>query len=122
VAVTRKTRDGKERVLMPKYLVNASYTIEGARGLRTEGGTKREHVLRLSVEGLGGKLESFYYTLGEHDVVAIVDLPDVVSVAALSLAVTASGGARCSTTPLLTSSEMDHAADRKTAYRPPGIG
>jgi uncharacterized protein with GYD domain len=106
---------------MPKYLVNASYTLEGAKGLRTDGGTKREHVLRLSVEGLGGKLEAFYYTLGDRDVVAIIDMPDVVSVAALSLAVTASGGARCSTTPLLTASEMDHAADRKTAYRAPGV-
>ena len=107
---------------MPKYLLSVSYTLEGARGLRTEGGTKREHVVRLSVEGLGGKLESFYYALGEHDVITIVDVPDAVTVAALSLAVAASGAARCSTTPLLSAEEMDHAAQRKTAYRAPGVG
>ena len=95
----------KERgKLMPKYLLSVSYTLEGARGLRTEGGTKREHVVRLSVEGLGGKLASFYYALGEHDVITIVDVPDAVTVAALSLAVAASGAARCSTTPLLSGS------------------
>ena len=107
---------------MPKYLLSVSYTLEGARGLRTEGGSKREHVVRLSVEGLGGKLESFYYALGEHDVITIVDVPDAVTVAALSLAVAASGAARCSTTPLLSAEEMDHAAQRKTAYRAPGVG
>jgi uncharacterized protein with GYD domain len=112
----------RKRGLMPKYLLSVSYTIEGAKGLRTEGGTKREHVVRLSVEGLGGKLESFYYALGEYDVFAVVDVPDAVTVAALSLAVAASGAARCSTAPLLTASEMDHAAERKTAYRAPGVG
>jgi uncharacterized protein with GYD domain len=106
---------------MPKYLLSVSYTLEGAKGLRTEGGSKREHVVRLSVEGLGGKLESFYYTL-DRDVIAIVDVPDAVTVAALSLAVAASGAARCSTTPLLSAQEMDHAAERKTAYRPPSGG
>jgi uncharacterized protein with GYD domain len=107
---------------MPKYLLNVAYTLEGAKGLRAEGGTKREHVVRLSVEGLGGKLESFYYTLGDRDVVAIVDVPDAVTVAALSLAVAASGAARCSTTPLLSAEEMDRACERKTAYRAPGVG
>jgi uncharacterized protein with GYD domain len=107
---------------MPKYLLNTSYTLEGAKGLRAEGGTKREDVVRLSVEGLGGKLESFYYTLGDHDVIVIVDVPDVVTVAALSLAVAASGAARCSTTPLLSAAEMDRACERKTAYKAPGVG
>jgi uncharacterized protein with GYD domain len=107
---------------MPKYLLNTSYTLEGAKGLRTEGGTKREHVVRLAVEGLGGKLESFYYALGDHDVIVIVELPDAITVAALSLAVAASGAARCSTTPLLSAAEMDRAVEHKTAYRAPGVG
>ena len=61
-------------------------------------------------------------SLGDHDVITIVDVPDAITVAALSLAVAASGAARCSTTPLLSAEEMDHAAERKTAYRAPGVG
>ena len=53
---------------------------------------------------------------------AVWNVPDAITVAALSLAVAASGAARCSTTPLLTAEEMDHAAERKTAYRAPGVG
>jgi uncharacterized protein with GYD domain len=99
---------------MPKYLLSVSYTLEGARGLRTEGGTKREHVVRLSVEGLGGKLESIYYALGEHDVITIVDVPDAVTVAAPSPAVEVWRRALFHDNAAL-GREMDHAAQRKTA-------
>ena len=42
---------------MAKFLVSVTYTESGAKGLRKEGGTAREHVVRLAIEGLGGKLE-----------------------------------------------------------------
>jgi len=105
---------------MPKFLVTVSYTEEGARGLRKDGGTQREHVVRLAVEGLGGKLEAFYYALGQHDAFIVADLPDNVTAAGLSLTVAASGAARCATTPLLTPAEMDKAVSKNTAYRAPG--
>ena len=88
--------------------------------MRKDGGTQREHVVRLAVEGLGGKLDALYFALGQHDAFVLADLPDNVSVAALSLAVAASGAARCQTTPLLTPAEMDKAVSKNTAYRAPG--
>jgi GYD domain len=33
-----------------------------------------------AVEGLGGKLERIYYTFGAADVLAVVDMPDNVSI------------------------------------------
>ena len=105
---------------MVKYLVTVSYTHDGARGLRQDGGTKRLHVIREAVEGFGGKLESFYFAMGDKDAIVIVDVPDAVAAAALSVAVAASGGARCSSVPLLTPEEMDKACSRKTAYKAPG--
>ena len=107
---------------MAKFLVAASYTEEGIKGLRKSGGTQREHVVRLAIEGLGGKLEAFYFAMGPDDVIVLADLPDAVAAAALSLAVSASGAARCRTTPLLTSADMDKAASTNTAYRAPGTG
>jgi uncharacterized protein with GYD domain len=103
-----------------KYLVSVSYTDEGARGLRKDGGTKREHAARMAAESLGGKLEAFYFAFGEDDVVVIVDFPDAISVAALSVAIGSTGAARCRTTPLLTPEDMDKAVSKNTAYRAPG--
>jgi uncharacterized protein with GYD domain len=105
---------------MAKYLVNISYTTEGAKGLRKDGGTKRVQVASKAIEGLGGKLESFYFTLGHYDAVVIADFPDVVSATALSVAIAAAGGVRLTTTPLLTATDMDRACGKKTAYKAPG--
>ena len=105
---------------MPKYLVRGSYTAEGAKGLRKDGGSKRRQVAEALVKEAGGKLESFYFTFGETDVIIIIDLPDNVSSVAMSLAVNSSGVTNVTTTPLLTAEEMDAAAKKQFAYRPPG--
>ena len=105
---------------MPKYLVTVSYSAEGAKGLRQDGGTKRRQVASHAVESVGGKVEAFYFCFGEHDAVIIADLPDAASAAAVSLAVSSTGAARLTTTPLITAEEMDHAAGKKTAYKAPG--
>jgi len=105
---------------MPKYLVSVSYSAEGAKGLRQDGGTKRREVARHAVESVGGTVEAFYFCFGEQDAVIIADLPDAASAAAVSLAVSSTGAARLTTTPLITPEEMDHAAGKKTAYKAPG--
>jgi uncharacterized protein with GYD domain len=105
---------------MAKFLVTVAYTESGAKGLRKDGGTERERVVRLAIEGLGGTLDAFYFALGQYDAIVVADLPDATSVAALTLAVAASGAAHCRTTPLLTPAEMDEAVSKTTAYRAPG--
>lgn len=105
---------------MTKYLVNVSYTTAGIAGLHKEGGAKRQLVVQHALESLGGRLESFYFCFGDHDAIVIADLPDAVAAAALSVAVGAAGVARCSSTPLLTAAEMDHACSKMTAYKAPG--
>lgn len=105
---------------MPKYLVSVSYTAEGAKGIRQDGGTKRREVASHAVESVGGTLEAFYFCFGDRDAVIIADLPDAASAAAVSLAVSSTGAARLTTTPLITPEEMDKAAGKKTAYTAPG--
>jgi len=105
---------------MPKYLFSISYTAEGAKGVRKDGGTKRRKVASKALESLGGKLESLYFCFGQYDAVVIADLPDAASAAALSLAVAGTGGAETMTTVLITPEEMDKAAGKKTAYKAPG--
>jgi uncharacterized protein with GYD domain len=106
--------------VMPKYLFSISYTAEGAKGVRKDGGTKRRKVASKALESLGGKLESLYFCFGQYDAVVIADLPDAASAAALSLAVAGTGGAETTTTVLITPEEMDKAAGKKTAYKAPG--
>ena len=74
--------------------------------------------MRLS-NSVGGQLECQYFALGEYDAFAIVDVPDHVSAAAISLSVTASGAARTKSTALLTPEEVDQAVNKKVQYRPP---
>ena len=52
---------------MAKFLVKASYSAEGAKGVQSAGGTSRRDVVASMAEGLGGTLESFYFAFGETD-------------------------------------------------------
>ena len=105
---------------MPKYLFNASYTLEGVRGLMKEGGSARKAVVERAIKSLGGSLESMYFAFGDADAVLIAELPDNATAAAVSLIAGAAGGANVSTTVLLTPEEMDAAAKKQADYSPPG--
>lgn len=105
---------------MPKYLVMASYTAEGAKGLLKDGGTKRRQVAEAALESVGGRVESFYFAFGDHDAFVVIDAPDNASVAAASLAISASGAVHTRTVVLLTPEEIDQASKKSTTYTPPG--
>lgn len=105
---------------MPKFLIQATYTPEGAVGLLEEGASGRRAAVEQVVAGLGGAVEAMYFAFGEHDFVCILDFPDPVSMAAVSLSVKASGALHTRATPLLTIDEIDEAARREVTFRPPG--
>ena len=105
---------------MPKFLIKASYNAEGARGLMKEGGTARRALVEKLVQGLGGKVEAFYFAYGEADAYVITDVPDAAAGIAISLAVNASGAVRLATIPLITPEEIDAASKKVVAYRAPG--
>jgi uncharacterized protein with GYD domain len=109
----------KERT-MSKYLVEAAYTADGLRGLQKDKASGRKQAVTKVVESLEGKVDSLYFAFGEYDVVIIADLPDAISAAALSLAVSATGLVRTKTTALLTVEETDRALAKKVSYRAPG--
>ena len=105
---------------MAKFLWKASYTSEGVKGVLKEGGTGRRAAVEKVVEGLGGKVESFYFALGEEDVYVIAELPDTVTATAVSLTVNASGVVALQTVELLTPEQVDEASKKSVDYRPPG--
>jgi len=79
---------------MSKFLMQVSMTQDGAKGLARDGGTKRKQAAEQFFKSVGGKLEVFYYAFGDTDVFAIVDFPDNVSAAAISLAGNGAGQAK----------------------------
>jgi uncharacterized protein with GYD domain len=105
---------------MPKYLLQANYTLDGIKGLKARGGSARLAAVKEAAESVGGKVESFYFAFGDTDAYVIVDYPDNVSAAAAALTVSASGGATVRTVILLTPAEVDAATEALTTYRPPG--
>lgn len=105
---------------MPKMLVKASYTAEGAKGLVKEGGTGRRASVTKAIESVGGKVEAFYFAYGADDAFVIVDFPDEATGIALAVAVNSSGTVRCTTVPLITPEAMDAALKKAVGYRAPG--
>jgi uncharacterized protein with GYD domain len=105
---------------MADYLVTASYSSEGVKGVLKSGGTARVDAVSKAVQGLGGKIQSFHFAFGGDDAIVLVELPDNVAAAALGLAVSATGLASVKTTVLLTPAEIDEASKRQVAYTPPG--
>lgn len=106
---------------MPKYLISAKYTAEGAKGIVKSGGSARKKVVEEAMRSVGGTVESFYFAVGDEDAYLIVDAPDNVSAVAASIAATAAGGAAAKTVVLLTPEEMDEAAKKaaESGYTPP---
>jgi uncharacterized protein with GYD domain len=105
---------------VPKYLIEATYTLDGIKGVQSAGGSSRRDAVAKVAESVGGQLESFYFAFGEHDVYTVVDLPDNECAAAVALTVNAAGGASIRTVVLLTPEEVDAAAQRSVEYTPPG--
>jgi uncharacterized protein with GYD domain len=105
---------------MPKYLIQASYTAEGLKGLQKDKASGRRQAVLNALEPLRGKLESFNYAFGDDDIVAVIDMPDNVNAAAMCLVIAASGLVRLKTTPLLTVEETDQALAKSVNYRAPG--
>ncbi|MFH9226749.1 GYD domain-containing protein [Streptomyces lydicus] len=107
---------------MPKYLVQASYTPDGAKGLLAEGGSGRRAAVEQVVRSRGGSLEAIYFAYGDTDLYCILDFPDPLSMAAVAMTVRASGALQSTTVPLLSVEEIDEAARQGVDFRAPGAG
>ena len=108
---------------MAKYLIEASYSHEGLKGLIKDGGTGRRAAVEAATKALGGNVESMYFAFGTSDVYITVEAPDNVTAAAFALAVGATGAAsHLRTIVLLSPEEVDQAAKKSpgASYRAPG--
>src|SRR5258708_37422352 len=105
---------------MAKFLIAASYTPEGLRGLAKDKASRRRKAVQEALAAMGGGLEAIYWAFGESDAFVICDCPDNITAAALSLAVSAVRLVRTTTTPRLTGEEVDPALAQSGSIRVPG--
>ena len=104
---------------MAKFMYKASYSKEGLQGTVDEGFAKREAYLRELMSSMGISLEAVYWSLGDEDIVVILDGP-IENVVGGSIAATLSGVGKINTTALLTGAQMDEAVAKMPNYRSPG--
>ena len=105
---------------MASYLLQVGYTPE-AWSVMIQNPQDRSAAIKAPVEKLGGRVERFWLSFGDYDVVGIVDMPDSVSAAAFSMAIAAGGACRTvRTTPLLSTAEGQEAMKKAATcgYKP----
>ncbi len=106
---------------MSKYMIKASYSPEGIKGVMAKGGSARVDAIKKLAAGVGGSLESCYFAFGDDDLYAVVEAPSHEAMAAIAGTVTSTGAlSSYQTIVLLTADEIDAAAKQTIDYTPPG--
>jgi len=107
---------------MPIFVTQGRVSRGYIRGGMSKPEDRYAYVSRLC-EQAGGKLLSFYFTLGHYDFLVITEMPDAQTATLLSLAATGGGGTEgVVTTQAFTTAEMKDLYTKagKINYRPMG--
>jgi uncharacterized protein with GYD domain len=106
---------------MGKYLIKASYSPEGIKGVMAKGGSARAEAIDKLAAGVGGSVDGVYFAFGSDDLYAVVDAPSHEAMAAIAGTVGQTGVvSKYETVVLLTPAQMDEAASINVDYSPPG--
>lgn len=91
---------------MATFFMFGKYSSEALKGI-SEDRTKKAAGI---IERLGGKIDSIYAMLGEHDLVLIVELPGVDEAVKASIMLNKLSGIAFATAPALTVAQFDKIA------------
>lgn len=95
---------------MATYLLLGTFSEQGLRAIKDT--TKRAEQVRVIGKKIGVTVKEIYWTLGQYDVVIIVEAPDDTVAAALSLSVGVLGNIRYQTIRAFTAAEADKVLSR----------
>lgn len=99
---------------MAHFLLQVAYTPEAIAALIKDPQDRTE-AIRPAIEKLGGSLESAWFAFGEYDAIVLCAMPDNVSAAAFSFAVSAGGAIKSAKTTALLSMQDGVEALRKAS-------
>lgn len=80
---------------MPTYVILGKYTLQGIREIK--GTTKRAESFRNLAKRMKVKVKEIYWTMGQYDVVTIIDAPDDATATGLLLAAGSMGNVQTET-------------------------
>jgi uncharacterized protein with GYD domain len=103
------------------YLMQGNYTVPSVKAMIGTPRDRSEAVAK-TFQSAGGKLLHFFFAMGESDWIILCEAPDDVTAAAISMAVSASGGvSNFKTTKLITTAEAMAAMSKaaSASYSPP---
>jgi len=89
---------------MPTYIVLASFTEQGIANVKDT--LKRADAAKAAAKKAGATLKELYWTLGQHDIVAIFEAPDDETITALGLTIGKAGNVRTQTLRAFSATDM----------------
>ena len=95
---------------MATYIVLVNFTDQGIRNVKDT--RKRAEAFKETAKKLGVTVKDTYWTLGQYDVVAILEAPDAATVTALNLSVSALGNVRTQTLAAFSAIEIGGILDK----------
>jgi uncharacterized protein with GYD domain len=66
---------------MPNYVILLNWTDQGIKNVKDS--VRRAEAFETAIEKVGGKSIGLYYTLGKHDIVAVVQAPNDEAIASV---------------------------------------
>jgi uncharacterized protein with GYD domain len=88
--------------MMPHYIILGNYTEQAFRSVKDS--IKRDEEVRHMIEKSGGKMQ-LYYTMGEYDFVAVIEMPSDENMLKFLLQVDSAGNVRTKTLKAWTETE-----------------
>ena len=90
---------------MPTYITLLSFTEQGIRNVRDT--TKRAKAFREMASQQGVQVREIFWTLGQYDLVSIIDAPDDRTAMSLLLAAGSQGNVRTQTLRAFSADEIE---------------
>lgn len=95
---------------MATYLVLANFTEQGIKAVKDS--PKRADAFKQMAKKHGATVKDVYWTLGQYDIVAIVEAPDEMAMTALGLSLAGLGNVRTQTLRAFTEADMKGILDK----------
>ena len=89
---------------MALYILLAGFTDQGIRNVKDT--PKRAEAFKSMAKKSGATVKDMFWTLGQYDIVAIVEAPDEITMTALGLSTGALGNVRTQTLRAFTAADM----------------
>jgi uncharacterized protein with GYD domain len=89
---------------MATYIALCNFTDQGIRNVKET--TKRAEAVKQAAKKLGVDMRETYWTVGQYDLVAVLDAPDEDAATAFALSVGMAGNVRTTTLRAFTAEQL----------------